>query len=74
VYSYAVVRAGAPPAFASDVPYIIALIDIEEGVRISSNIVNCRPEDVKCGIGVEAIFEDITDKITLIKFKPLTAF
>ncbi len=73
VYTYAVPKAATPRPFANDVPYIIAIIDLEEGVKIASNIVNCKPGDVKCDMDVEAVFEDVTHEITLVKFKPVTS-
>ncbi|GAB3684095.1 Zn-ribbon domain-containing OB-fold protein [Salinisphaera aquimarina] len=45
------------PAFAGDVPYVVALIDLEEGPRLLSNIVNRGPEDALIGQSVEVIFE-----------------
>jgi uncharacterized OB-fold protein len=74
VYSYAVPRTGTPRPFANSTPYIIAVIKLDEGVTISSNIVNCKPEDVKCDMDVEAVFDDITEQVTLVKFKPVAAF
>lgn len=72
VYSYTVVHSYQPTEFAEDVPYVVAVIDLDEGVRMMSNIVNCPTEAVKCDMEVEAIFEDVTDEITLPKFKPVS--
>jgi uncharacterized OB-fold protein len=74
VYTYAVPTAATPRPFANDAPYVIAIIDLEEGVKISSNVVDCKPEDVKCDMDVEAVFEDVTPEVTLIKFKPVTSY
>ncbi len=69
IYSYSIVYEYPPPGFKT--PYIIALIDLEEGVRMLSNIVDCKPEDVKIGMEVEVVFEDITENFTLPKFRPI---
>ncbi len=37
-------------------PYIMAIVEMEEGVRVTAQIVDCKPEDVKIGMKVEAIF------------------
>ena len=63
VYSY------QPQAFAEDVPYVVAIIDLEEGVKMMSNIVECDPETVRCDMEVEAVFDDVTEQITLPKFR-----
>lgn len=71
VYSYTVVYSYQPTEFSEDVPYIVAVIDLQEGVRMMSNIVGCPPEAVKCDIEVEVVFDDVTEEITLPKFKPV---
>lgn len=72
VYSYTVVYSYQPTEFSEDVPYIVAVIDLQEGVRMMSNIVGCLPETVKCDMEVEVIFDDVTKEITLPKFKPIS--
>jgi len=70
VYSFSVIHHVYRPGFADEVPYVVALIDLEEGIRITSNIVSCTPEEVKIGMDVEAIFADVTPEITLHQFRP----
>jgi uncharacterized OB-fold protein len=70
IYSYSVVHAYAPTAFSKDVPYIVAVVELDEGVRMMSSIVQCNPEEIQCDIPVEVVFEKVTDEITLPKFKP----
>jgi uncharacterized OB-fold protein len=48
---------------------VLALIELEEGVRMMSNIVDCAPEQVRIGLPVRVVFEDVTEEITLPKFK-----
>ena len=38
-------------------PYVIALIDLEEGPRLMMNVINCAPEDVTIGMAVRVTFE-----------------
>lgn len=71
VYSYTVVHRPPSPAFAADVPYVVALIDLEEGVRMMSHVVDCRPEDVTVGQRVQVAFRDETTDITLPVFRPV---
>ncbi|HLH74793.1 MAG TPA: Zn-ribbon domain-containing OB-fold protein [Chloroflexota bacterium] len=68
VYSYTIVHR-APVGFTDAVPYVVALIDLEEGVRLMSNVVDCTPSDVQIGERVEVVFEDVTPEISLPKFR-----
>jgi hypothetical protein len=70
VYSYTVVEANAPSAFMNDIPYVVAVVKLEEGVQMLSNIVGCHPAAVKCDMPVEVTFEKLDDEFTLPKFKP----
>ncbi len=70
VYSYTVVRKAAYPGFVNDVPYVYAIIELAEGVRMTSNVVGCNVEHVKVGMPVVVTFDDVTDDIALVKFKP----
>jgi len=71
VYTYTVVEANAPSAFTEDMPYVIAVVKLEEGVRMLSNIVGCDPYAVECDMPVTVTFEKLNDDYTLPKFTPL---
>jgi uncharacterized OB-fold protein len=73
VYSFTVVENNAPSAFAGDLPFVIAVVQLEEGVRMLTNLVGCDPAAVRCDLPVEVIFEPLTAEITLPKFKPREA-
>lgn len=70
IYSYAIGRHVRSPAWADAVPYILGIIELEEGVRMMSNVVECKPEEAWIGMPVEVVFEDVTPEITLPKFRP----
>lgn len=74
VWSYTVVRfpLGANASWKQRLPYVVALIDLEEGVRMMSNVVGCAPEAVRCGVKVELCYEDV-DGRTLPLFKTRTS-
>jgi uncharacterized OB-fold protein len=71
VYSFTVVVANAPSAFQQDMPYVVAVIRLQEGVQMLSNIVGCDPHDVVCDMPVEVTFEKLNDEFTLPKFRPV---
>jgi len=68
VYSWTVAVQQFHPAF--EVPYIVAIVELEEGVRIITNILECQPAELYVGMPVVVVFEDVTEQITLPKFKP----
>jgi uncharacterized OB-fold protein len=70
VYSFTIIRQATTRGFEGDVPYAYAIIELEEGVRLQSNVVGCAPEDVRCGMAVEVVFDDVTPEITLPRFRP----
>ena len=72
VYSYMAVYSYQPTGFEGDIPYVVAIIELEEGIRMMSNIVECPPEKVKGDMEVEVVFKDVTEKITLPNFRPIS--
>jgi uncharacterized OB-fold protein len=71
VYTYTVVRRALSPDWEDAVPYTVGVIELAEGPRMVSNVVECSPEDVKIGMSVEVTFDNITENATLPKFKPV---
>ena len=77
VYTYSIHYIGPSKAYKGDPPHIMALVDLDEGVRVMSNIVkdepgypSLDPDDVSIGMKVRVVFDDVTDEITLPKFAP----
>jgi uncharacterized OB-fold protein len=71
VYSFTVIRQVIDNslAFQSDIPFVIGLIELDEGPRIYSNVSVTSPEQVKIGDRVSVYFEDVTTEFSLPKFK-----
>jgi uncharacterized OB-fold protein len=63
----------APSAFMADMPFVIAIVRLEEGVQMLTQVVDCALEAVCCDMPVEVTFERLTDEVTLPKFKPRQA-
>ena len=70
IYSFSVTYEGVEPIFHDDLPIILAWIDLPEGVRMTTNIINCEPENVKIGMNVEVVFKPVTAEVTLHYFQP----
>jgi enoyl-CoA hydratase/carnithine racemase/uncharacterized OB-fold protein len=70
VYTFAVMRDMVEPKFMPDLPYVLAMVDLQEGVRMMTQIVECPPESVEIGMDVQVTFRDITDRHALPLFRP----
>ncbi len=70
LYSYTIIYQPGNPAFNADVPYIYAMVQLDEGPRIISNLVDCPIEEVRIDMPVVAVFDDVTPEWTLVKFRP----
>ena len=72
VHAFAIPHRHPNRAFTADGPYVVALVELEEGARIMSNLVDVEPtpETVKVGLAVEIVYDDVTDEVTLPKFRP----
>ena len=68
LYSYTLVHRASSRAFA-DGPYVLAIVELDEGPRMTTNIV-APPETLKVGMPVAAFFDDVAPGHTLVKFKP----
>lgn len=68
VYSFTVVWRAQTPAF--ELPYVVAIVELEEGYTMLSNLVGCDPERVATGMPVRVVHERISDEIWLPCFEP----
>jgi len=69
VFSWTVVSRPMHPDFVEEAPYAPAIIEMEEGVRLVSWVVDCPPEELRKGLPVEVSFDAVTDEVTLPKFR-----
>ncbi len=71
LYAFSIVHR-SPPPFRAVCPYVIALVEVEDGARIPTNIVieDPTPENLSVGMALEVTFDDVTEEVTLPKFKP----
>lgn len=71
VYAFTIVQNNAPSAFTEEMPFVIAIVTLEEGVRMMTNIVDCDPTAIYSEMPVIVTFEKLNDDVTLPKFKPI---
>ncbi len=73
VLTWTVVRRAVSAAYAADVPYIIALIELQEGPVMMSKVSSCEPESVCSGMAVEVSFEDWSEQVSMPVFIPTSS-
>jgi len=69
IYTYAVYHQAYHHGFESEVPYVTAVIELEEGPHFLSNIIDCEPGKLDCDMPVKVVWEDITQEFSLPKFE-----
>lgn len=69
VFTWTVAARPMHPAFMNDVPYAAVVVEMEEGVRMVTTLVDCPPEDIRMNMPVEVVFEDVTEGVTLPRFR-----
>ena len=69
VFSCTVVHRAPDPAFRADVPYVIAVVELEEGARLMSNVIGCLPAEVSIGMKVSAVYETVAENVGVPKFR-----
>ena len=69
LYSYSVARRPTAPQFADDIPQLIVVVELNEGVRLNSVMINVAPEELIIGMAVKPVFQR-QDTGTLLYFEP----
>ena len=71
LYSFTLVHQLVHPGFAGEVPYNVAMVDLDEGVRIHSTVVGVANEDLRIGMRLHVAFVPATDDISVPVFQPV---
>jgi len=70
IYTFTVTNQNGSAGFRDALPYVLAWVELDEGVKMLTNIVDCPPAQVKIDMPVEVVFDDVTPDVTLVKFHP----
>jgi uncharacterized OB-fold protein len=81
VHTFTVTRQPIHPAFADETPQVQAIVELDEGIRLTTTLVDLDvdldPDAIEVGtvigLAVEPVFDDGPDGITLLRFRPTTA-
>ena len=71
LWTFTVTYQNRTTGFADEVPYVLALVELEEGVKMFTNIIQCETEEVKIGMTVEVTFVRASEQINTPYFKPV---
>ena len=74
LYTWSVVHQNDLPPFAERVPYVAAVVDLEEGPKMMTNVVDCPFDDLRVGMSLEVTFRAETEEISLPLFRPVPAW
>jgi uncharacterized OB-fold protein len=70
VWSWVVAHPPVLPSFADRVPFNVAVIELEEGVRMIGNVVDIENDRLRDGLEVEVTFEDLEEGVSLPQWRP----
>lgn len=73
LHNYVIYHKAWAPWLEKRVPYAVVQVELDEGPRLTTNLLDCPLSEIKIGIRVEAAYEDITDEITLLQFRPVAS-
>ena len=71
VSTWTVVHKAWFPAFAGEVPYNVVQVELDEGPRLTANVVGIKNEQLKVGLQVVIEFDDVSPELTMPRFRPL---
>ncbi len=70
LYTFTIARQPTAPHFSDEVPQRLAVVELDEGVRLTSTLVNVADDDIKIGMRLRPYFDRVTDDVTLLRFQP----
>lgn len=71
LYTWSIVRRNDLPPFPERVPYVAAVVDLAEGPRMMTNVVECEFDDLAMGMELQAVYTPISDDVTIVQFRPV---
>ena len=70
VYSYSTVYVNDLPPFGPEVPYVAAVVELEEGPRMMTRLVDCTKDDISIDMAVQVTYEPLDDELQMAVFRP----
>ena len=70
IYTYTLTRQPTAPHFADDVPQKLAVVELEQGVRVTTTLVNIDEAEIRIGMRVRPYFDHVSENIALLLYQP----
>jgi hypothetical protein len=70
LYTFTVVHRSGLPGYRDALPYVVAYVELAEGPRVLTNIVDCEPDDIEIGMPLRVVFHDTGSGNALFRFRP----
>lgn len=70
LFSWTVTHQALHPAFAHEIPFVAAVVELEEGVRMATRLIDCAPDELQLDMPVELTFERLGEDFRLPVFGP----
>jgi uncharacterized OB-fold protein len=70
LYTYTIARQPTAPHFADEVPQRLAVVELDEGVRLTTTLVNVDDADIRIGMRLKPYFDRVADEVTLLRYQP----
>jgi uncharacterized protein len=71
LYTFTIARQPTSPHFAAEVPQQLAVVELDEGVRLTTTLTNVNEADIRIGMRLKPYFEFVTDDVTLLRYQPV---
>lgn len=71
VYTWVIFHQKYHASFEADLPYNVAIVELEEGPLYMTNLVGVKNEEIRLNMPVQVVFDDVTEEISLPKFRPV---
>jgi uncharacterized OB-fold protein len=71
LYTFTICRKPTHPLFADEVPQLLAVVQLDEGPRLTSTLVNVKEQDIRVGMRLKPYFDDVAGRnVTLLRYQP----
>ena len=70
LYTFTISRQPTAPQFADETPQKLAVVELQEGVRVTTTLVNVDEADIKVGMAVRPYFDHVAADVTLLRYQP----
>ena len=68
LYSFTIARQPTAPHFADEVPQLLAIVELVQGVKMTSTLVNIEPKAIHVGMNLKPYFDHVSEDVTLLRF------